>query len=179
MKFLVLAAMAFTGLVAQADGTKYPLRTVQLQKGARNVIPLAIGEGYSAQLSVGRISPVSMTVELVGWTVKQVADGGVAARTVKVMLNLLPEDQNDLDAAFEMLGKFFEVKTGVGHSEEIGEHPVAKTIGVTFATDQMQIFPDACLGADLESVSQGSNGIQAGWKTCHTYSPTSIIFSAL
>lgn len=183
MKFLILAAAALVGVGAHAKGVNYSnLKKIQLYKGisAMNVVPLAVGDmQYSGQVAVGRLSPFSMTVELVGLTVKQAADGMTAARTVKVVVSLMPDDPADMEEAFNTLGTFFWAKTGlgwpVGEENSNGPIAVAKTIGVAFDPTAMDMNGDACMGADLESISQES----APDKTCHVVVPTAIIYSAL
>jgi hypothetical protein len=130
-------------------------------------------DNFSGPLAVGRISPFTFQVELVGMLA---VDPTTPARKVKVTLDFTPADVNDsnqVSAAYEMIGKFYDAKRGKRENNNVLE-PVAKVIGVTWADADVVNTQTKCIGKDLETVEPVSSP-DAGDKKCFSVVPQAVI----
>jgi hypothetical protein len=170
MKLSIALLVALLAVNAQAAVKKHSIKMVT----AGSVNALDAGDSYGTALAVGRMSPITMQVELVGMLMPDPNSTTTPKRNVKGVLDIsseLPGDPVADAEASERLDFFFSTKVGKGHDDDGNEFPVPKVVTVVYSPDDVLAGTTNCMGLDLEIPNQTTPTT----KECYIVRPLTII----
>jgi len=177
MRLLAAVLVAFISLSANASVKKK--HEIKMIKAG---VPYArdAGDNYGTALAVGRMSAMTMQVELVGLTMVDPNSITAVKRKVKGVIDISSTDTGDNDAneaALERLGFFFDTKIGKEIDDGITTL-IPKVVTVAFKSEDVQVTQTGCMGADLEIPNQ-TTPTDPTQKECYIVRPTAIIKHSL